>query len=388
METIEDAGQTTQGQAEAEIARLESFGRAVDAIRKRVEAEVGDEDVRYVVNLNRFSRAMEVAGRALIHFSPEPASFTAGVLALWVHKQLQAIEIGHTALHGAYDKLEGAGKFHSKTFRWEIPIDEASWHIGHNVKHHQYTNIARKDPDVNFGSIRLTDRTPHRFEHYVQVPTTFLFSWPFFGVSMNAHFTGLLDIYGASGWADEYDVIERKDWTTIKEVHRVALRKYVRHALKEYVLFPALAGPFFWKVALGNFLSSRMRDLYSAATIYCGHVGEDVASYPEGTRARGRGQWYAMQVEASNNFTVAGPFNILCGGLEHQIEHHMFPKLAPHRLRQIAPEVRAACHEHGVDYRCESWGRTLWKAVKHVARLSLPVGGPVAAVRRVAREMA
>ena len=31
---------------------------------------------------------------------------TAGVLALWIHKQLQATEIGHTALHGAFDKLD------------------------------------------------------------------------------------------------------------------------------------------------------------------------------------------------------------------------------------------------------------------------------------------
>lgn len=388
MHSNEDAAQSTPTTLDEDAARLKRFGRAVDAIRKRVEAELGEEDVQRIHRLQRFSRSMEIAGRALIHFSPEPVSFSAGVVCLWIHKQLQATEIGHTSLHGAYDKLEGAERFHSKRFKWEIPIDEQAWRIGHNVKHHQYTNIAGKDPDINFGSIRLTERTPHRFEHYVQVPTAFLFSWPIFGVSMNAHFTGLLDVYGANGWGDHYDVIERKDWETIKRVHRQAFRKYARHALVEYGLFPALAGPMFWKVALGNFLSSRMRDLYSAATIYCGHVGDDVASYPEGSRAHGRGQWYAMQVEASNNFRVAWPFNILCGGLEHQIEHHMFPKLPPQRLRQIAPEVRAACAEHGIEYRCESWGRTLVKAVKHIAKLSLPVGGPVAALRRVAREMA
>jgi linoleoyl-CoA desaturase len=131
-----------------------------------------------------------------------------------------------------------------------------------------------------------------------------------------------------------------------------------------------------------------MRDISSAATTYCGHIGEDVASYPEGTRASGRGEWYAMQVEASNNFTVAKPFNFLCGGLEHQIEHHLFPKLPPQRLRQIAPEIQAACREHGVDYRSEPWGRTLLKAIKHIAKLSRPSGGPIQAVRRIAREMA
>jgi len=53
-------------------------------------------------------------------------AFTVGVLALWLHKQLQATEIGHTALHGAYDKLEGGDAFRSRTFRWDVPIDEES----------------------------------------------------------------------------------------------------------------------------------------------------------------------------------------------------------------------------------------------------------------------
>ncbi|MFT6147227.1 MAG: linoleoyl-CoA desaturase [Myxococcota bacterium] len=66
-----------------------------------------------------------------------------------------------------------------------------------------------------------------------------------------------------------------------------------------------------------------------------------------------------MQIEASNNVQAAWPFNIVCGGLEHQIEHHMFLKLPPQRLREIAPEVEKVCQEYAVEYRNESWGRTL-----------------------------
>src|SRR5205807_678641 len=123
-------------------------------------ARLGAKDVAYVRNLNRFSRAMEVAGRVLIHFSPEPATFLLGVLALWVHKQLQATEIGHTALHGAYDRLPGGRSFSSKTFRWDTPIDEESWRHAHNIRHHGNTNVVGKDPDVHFGPVRLTDRVP------------------------------------------------------------------------------------------------------------------------------------------------------------------------------------------------------------------------------------
>jgi NADPH-dependent stearoyl-CoA 9-desaturase len=61
--------------------------------------------------------------------------------------------------------------------------------------------------------------------------------------------------------------------------------------------------------------------------------------------------------------------SILCGGLDLQIEHHLFPRLPPNRLREIAPAVRDACEAHGVAYRTASWGSTLKKALAHVRAL-------------------
>lgn len=81
-----------------------------------------------------------------------------------------------------------------------------------------------------------------------------------------------------------------------------------------------------------------------------------------------------MQVEATNDYEVSLPVSILCGGLDRQIEHHLFPTLPPPRLREIAPEVKAICARHGVRYRTDTWGRTLRKAFAHVARLSRAEG--------------
>jgi linoleoyl-CoA desaturase len=200
---------------------------------------------------------------------------------------------------------------------------------------------------------------------------------------MNLHFTGVLDTFTDNGQDSQLDFLPDRSRESVKTAFRRALRKYVPYYLKNFVFFPALAGPFFWKVLLGNWLAELMRDVYSAATIYCGHVGEETKSYPAGKKAHSRGEWYAMQVEASNDFQVSLPVSILCGGLDRQIEHHLFPTLPPPRLREIAPEVRAICERHGVSYRCESWPRTLLKALGHVARLSRSGGS-----RRVIREMA
>lgn len=351
--------------------RLRRFGQAIDVIRERAEALVGPDDLARVRKLDRLSRTLEAIGRVLIHLSFEPLAFSVGVVALWLHKQLQATEIGHTALHGAYDALAGAGRFHSTRFRWDLPIDEESWRAGHNIRHHQYTNIAGRDPDIHFGHVRLTEHTPWSRRNRGQLALTLLLLFPNFGLFMGGHFSGLIDVYFGNGRGG-FDFIGARNKKTIVEAHKKALRKYIPYYAYNYVLFPSLAGPFWWKVLLGNWLAETMRDVYSAATIYCGHVGDETATYPEGTRAHGRGSWYAMQVEATNNFEVPHLLSILCGGLDRQIEHHLFPRLPPERLRQVAPAVRDTCAKFGVRYRSASWRRTLARALRRVDALAAP----------------
>jgi linoleoyl-CoA desaturase len=322
--------------------------------------------------MHHFARAMEVAGRTILHFSFEPITFTLGVFTLFLSKQVDATEIGHTVLHGAYDKVDTKGKFQSRKYWWPAPIDEESWRRGHNVRHHMNTNIAGKDPDVEFGPVRLTERTPHRPEHYIQLPFTLFALFPNFAFLMNLHFTGVVDLIGPARHAPPR-ILEDRSPESKRQAWRRLLRKYVPYYAKEYVLFPLLAGPFFWKVMLGNWISEVMRDVYSAATIYCGHVGE-AKHYGPDHKPRNRGEWYAMQVEASNDFEVSWPVSVLCGALDRQIEHHLFPGLPTQRIREIAPEVRRICEEHGVEYRSDTWPSTLKKALKKIAALSKPDG--------------
>jgi linoleoyl-CoA desaturase len=349
--------------------RLKRFGEALDALKTRVESDLGPKDVEHIRRMRAFSTTMEIAGRALIHVSLDPVTFSTGVAALFLHKLLEASEIGHAALHGAFDGLEGAEAFQSEAFAWDTPIDEESWRYGHNVRHHQYTNIAGKDPDIHFGTVRLTEHTPHASRDQLPLPLELFIAITNFGFVMNAHFTGLIDVYFGNGRGGE-DFLPDRSPDSIRRAHKKALRKYVPYYLKNYLLFPLLAGPGFGKVLFGNWLAETLRDVYLAATIYCGHVGGEVSAYPEGTRAHGRGEWYAMQAAATNDFEVPYVISLLCGALDRQIEHHLFPKLPPNRLREVAPEVRAICEAHGVPYRNDSWPRTLKQALSHIARLA------------------
>lgn len=349
---------------ESEAHRLESFGRSLDELRKEVEADLGPRDAAHIRRIGAISTTMEVVGRGLIHFSFEPIGFGLGVGALWAHKSLELMEIGHMALHGAYDRLDAGERYMSKGFHWKAPIDEASWHTGHNVRHHQYTNIEGRDPDINFGALRLSARVPYRAVHALQ-PVSNLFTWFGFATAINAHVTGMLDAYIHTG---EPEMLRDRSAESVRAAQRAFFSKMARYYGREYVFFPLLAGPFFWKVLLGNVLSEVGRDLYSAATIYCGHVG--ATDYPRGTHAGGRARWYVMQTEAARDVDVPLPISILCGALDRQIEHHLFPRLPPNRLREIAPRVRSVCEAHGVRYRTDTWPRTLvdvWRKLRGMA---------------------
>lgn len=344
---------------DADAQRLEAFGRAIEALKREVEEQLGEEDAAHIRRIDRLSRRLELAGRALIYASFEPITFSLGTLALWAHKSLELMEIGHMALHGAYDAVDGPARMQSENFHWKAPIDEAHWKVGHNVRHHQYTNIAGKDPDLDFVALRLSSRVPFRPEHKYQ-PFTNVFSWTGFGTAINLHVTGMLELARGNP-SPELDA---------SKIRRNFLGKWLRYYGKEYLLFPLLAGPFFPKVLLANHLSELGRDLYSGAIIYCGHVG--ASDFPEGTEPESRAHWYAMQVEAASDVDVPLPISVLCGALDRQIEHHLFPRLPPNRLRQIAPRVREICQAHGVKYRSDNWPNSLRKVFSELRRLRAP----------------
>ncbi|HZP41733.1 MAG TPA: fatty acid desaturase [Candidatus Binatia bacterium] len=348
-----------------------AFGAELDALHAEVTASLGPGDVAYVERVRGISRLAEVLGRALIHASIDPVTWFAGVVALWSHHQLEAIEIGHSALHGAWDQMPGAEKFHSSRFRWDTPVAEAAWKKEHNVLHHQYTNIVGRDPDLTYGPLRVSEDTRWIRYHLVQLGQ-FFWTAPVFLWMIALHATGLTDLLHPSKDPTYAPVLPDRSPRAILDALSATVKKAVPYALREFVFWPALAGPFCWKVLGGNVLADVMRNVYSCATIYAGHFGDRLEYRAREFRPRGRGRWYRMQIEAAHDYAVPSAVSLLCGALDHQIEHHLFPKLPPNRLREIAPRIEAICRRYGVRYTRDTWGGNLSAALKRFARMSLP----------------
>jgi fatty acid desaturase len=227
--------------------------------------------------------------------------------------------------------------------------------------HHTFTNVVGMDRDLGYGLLRMADDQPWHLRNLPQplyaVGLMLLFEW---GIAV--HDIELDRIL--TGQRPVRDLAARS---------RRFLRKAARITFKDYVLFPALAGPFAPVVFAGNLTANLTRNVWEFATIFCGHFPSGVQTFlPDEIAQETRGAWYARQAAGSANIEGPAWLHVLCGHLSFQIEHHLFPDLPAHRYPEIAKEVEALCAQHGVPYAKGPFRRQLATAVTRILRCALP----------------
>lgn len=338
--------------------------QAFESIRKKHLNNLGSEDVRYITRLRRFSRIFEITGRALIWLMPAPLALL-GVPFLFLHRNIESIEIGHNVLHGQYDSFPEIPQFHTQNFRWKAPVDETSWRIEHNGIHHVYTNVEEKDPDLAHGFLRTNAGVPHTVWHYFQLPIYLFFVYPAMLYRFNGQNLGKGDKFREKRFPQGnkgYAVFENPEALTDKEIKKRHAKSVSRVLAKEYVLFPVLAlvtGFSFFKVLLCNLLVDILNNYWIALTIQATHLTEPLQP---GDAIDNKGRWYVSQLDSSVNFRGNWWQSILWGHLNYQIEHHLFPDIPSHRYPQIAQDVQQVCQYFNLPYKANaSWRRAIWQ---------------------------
>jgi linoleoyl-CoA desaturase len=351
--------------------QLQSFRAELDALRAEYAAKVGARDAAYIRSVRAVARGSHVAGRLLIHFSLEPVSWSAGVLALATYKVLENMELGHNVLHGQYDFMRDPG-LSSATYEWDMVGTAKAWKRAHNATHHVFTNVVGRDGDFGYKAFRFSEEVPWNPTHLLQ-PIASPLSGLFFQYAIGAYDLGLLDrvVPGRAKRTEKprpLGELAREAWAFV--------RKAARKSAVEYALFPALAGPFAPKVLAGNALADAARNLWAYVVIYCGHLTEEAATFREEELAgEDRAHWYARQVSGSGNFELGRLGHVLSGHLGFQIEHHLFPNLPAWRYPEMAPRVRDICERHGVPYRTGSLAAQFGSAMRRLVRFALPGAG-------------
>ena len=342
--------------------QIEELGRRLDAIRDRVLAKRGASDAAYIRKVVDSQRYLEIGGRALLFAGVLPPAWIAGTAMLSIAKILENMEIGHNVMHGQWDWMRDP-KIHSSTWEWDNVSSSAEWKISHNYMHHTYTNVVGKDRDVGYGILRLSEEQRWN-PYYLGNPVYNLLLSLFFEYGVALH-----DLEVEKVLSGEKPVA--RVWQQIKGIGR----KMGRQFLKDYVAFPALAGPFFAPVLLGNLTANLVRNVWSHAVIFCGHFPAGAVQFSEEQLdGETRGEWYVRQLLGSANLDGGRFFHLMTGQLSFQIEHHLFPDLPSNRYAEVAPEVRELCREYGLEYTSGPLWKQYLQVLGTINRLALPSG--------------
>ncbi len=338
----------------------DAFAAELDTLRRTMMARTGEREANYIRRVRAMVRNSELAGRALLMAGILPPAWLAGTALLAFSKIVDNMELGHNVMHGQYDFMNDP-EYQGSRFEWNNACDGDEWRHSHNYMHHTFTNIQNVDRDLGYGLLRLSEHEEWRPEHLFQ---------PVYALML-----AILFQYGVALHDLELDRVARgkRSFSEIKDKLPKVMRKLLRVSARDYVIFPALAGPLFMPVLLGNLSANLIRNLWAFAIIFCGHFTEESETYPESSKdSIDRGDWYVRQIRGSSNLEGGNFFHFMSGNLSHQIEHHLFPEVPAILYREMAPKVREICARYGQSYNTGPFSRQFKTVVQRIFRYSLP----------------
>ena len=335
------------------------FSSELEALGRRVRASLGADDLRYIKKMQHLVWITEAVGRGFLMASFYWPCWVIGVAALTVSKIIENTELGHNIMHGQYDWTRDPSLV-GKSYEFDVVATSDNWRSSHNHHHHLNTGIVGLDNDI--GMLRFAAWQPWHWHTLFQVPialvSALLTQWAV-GVQ-NMRLGDLL-----SGKVRPGDF-----W---RQRMRPFVSKSMRKFAKDYLLFPALAGPWFFHVLIGNLAANGLRNIWVWLVIACGHCVAGVRVYSQDDVALlPREHWFVRQVTSSANFSAGRVLAVLTGHLGYHIEHHLFPDIPACRYPAMAPEVRAICQRHGIPYNSKTFLQQLADLVCRMFRYSLP----------------
>ncbi|MGE2689044.1 fatty acid desaturase family protein [Mycolicibacterium pulveris] len=340
-------------------ADIEALGAELDAIRRDIEASLGERDAAYIRRVIGFQRTLEVAARLLIAVSRSRAGWVVGTAALAFAKSVENMEIGHNVSHGQWDWMNDP-EIHSNTWEWDMVAVSSQWRYSHNYRHHMFSNVVGVDDDLGFGVLRVTRDQPWQPQHLVQ---------PLRNVLLAMVFEWGIALHGVHS--------ERDRWTPnaekISEQRMALVAKVARQAVKDYVVVPALSRSRWRRTLAANVSANLLRNLWAYVVIFCGHFPDGAEKFTaEALEGETRADWYLRQMLGAANFDAGRLLAFSSGHLCYQIEHHLFPDLPSNRLPEVAVRVRALCKKYDLPYTSGPLVRQYSLTLRTIYKLALP----------------
>jgi linoleoyl-CoA desaturase len=260
--------------------------------------------------------------------------------------------IMHDSNHGGYSNNPRINRILGYSCEL-IGLSTFIWRQQHNVWHHTYTNIAGMDEGLETdGWLRSSPKDvwspKHRFQH-LYAPLVYAMA----GIGLLIFRNYSVYFTGKSSEHFVYPKMSRADHITfwLGRIFNIIL----------YVVLPFALLP--WPLAVAGFLTfTLVTGTVFAHVLMLAHIHDGLAfAEPVGDPLHIENEWAVHQVITTMNFSPKNALiNWYVGGLNYQIEHHLFPQLCHIVYPQIAPIVRDTCKEFGVAYRSDD---SFWHAI-------------------------
>ena len=319
-------------------------------LNKRVNKYFKDSKSTKYANLNMMVKTVFMVS---LYFIPLALMLSHAVTTLWAVMLMWVIMglgmsgiglcVMHDANHGSYSK----NKIVNKSLGFLINFIggfHANWKIQHNILHHSYTNVHGFDDDIDKGVMRFSpdqkQKSIYKFQAFYAplfygLMTIYWFMAKDFQQLFRYHKKGLLAGQGLTFHTALIQIIFHKTW-------------YIILTLILPILVVDLHG---WQVFSGFLLMHFICGLILALVFQSAHVIEETCFYKPDENGSIENNWAIHQLRTTANFAnTSGIFSWLIGGLNYQIEHHLFPTICHVHYKHISKIVKTTTKEFNLPY--------------------------------------
>jgi len=276
------------------------------------------------------------------------------------------LSIMHDANHRSYSSNQASNKIIGSVLNL-VGGFAPNWQIQHNTLHHGFTNVDGYDEDIDPGNVlRLSPSKPryriHRYQH--------IYAWFLYGLMtitwvLDKDF-GQLNRYRKEGLLK----LLNKSYNRLLSELIISKVFYWVYVLVIPIIFLPVA---WWWVLIMFFIMHFICGFTLTIIFQSAHV-VPTSTYPkpdkEGILSD---SWAIHQMLTTADFSPNSRiFSWYVGGLNYQIEHHLFPNICHVHYRKLSQIVKETAREFGIPYNVQpTFIRAVWshgKMLKHLGR--------------------
>ena len=230
-----------------------------------------------------------------------------------------------------------------------------SWWMNKHSRHHSQPNTIGKDPDIENDVIIFQEGEASKVS-WIQSLITRRQGWLFFPLltleGVNLHVHGIKSVFRRGK-------VERRGL----EASMILLRLGIYVTLI-FLFLPVGMAFAFLGVQLAVF------GVYMGASFAVNHTG--MPMLPHDSKV----DFLRRQVLTSRNISGGWPMSIFMGGLNHQVEHHLFPNMPRPNLFKAREIVREYCESHGIVYTETTYGKAQTRVLSYLNQVGLSARDP------------